>query len=145
MPHHQDLPPVGGYEQIQWKRNLPSRGFRPAIWLSLLVGMTSYGFYKLSLGNRETVEFSREKLWSRIHMLPLLQAEQDRDIVRRTLSYYNRESEIMKDVDWWEVKSTYSDKTEFHPPHTILTGKQLDKDASFWYGNSKSRYPEEKK
>ncbi|GME71687.1 hypothetical protein B5S28_g5086 [[Candida] boidinii] len=142
---HQDLPPVGGYEKIQWKRHLPSRGFRPSIWFAGLVGLTGYGFYKIIEGNREITELSREKLWARIHLLPLLQAEQDRDIVRRTLSYYEKEAEIMKDVPWWEVKSPYSDKGAFHPPHTVLTGKQLDKDGLFWNANSKDRFPEEKK
>ncbi|KAG7928332.1 hypothetical protein KL925_001632 [Ogataea polymorpha] len=135
----QDLPPVGGYEKIQWKRNLPSRGFRPLVWLGLLVATTSYGFYKVIQGNRENVELKREKLWSRIHLMPLLQAEQDRDIVRRTIAYYNREAEIMKDVPWWEVKSTYSNQKDFHPPHTVLVGKQLDKDSSIFNQTTRDR------
>lgn len=141
----QDLPPVGGYDPIQWKRNLPSRGFRPVICLGILVGVSAYGFYKVIQGNRENTEFAREKLWARINLIPLLQAEQDRDTVRRTLSYYNREAEIMKDVPWWEVKNAYSDKTEFQPPHTVLTGKQLDKDGVLWMGNSKNRYGDDEK
>lgn len=140
MAHHQDLAPTQGYEKLQWKRNLPSRGFRPSVWLGLLVAMSSYGFYKIIEGNREQVELSREKLWARINVLPLLQAEQDRDVLRRSLAYYNREAEIMKDVPWWEVKNTYSDKNEFHPPHTVLVGKQLDKDGLLWNANSKDRY-----
>lgn len=106
----------------------------------MLIAMSSYGFYKVVEGNREQVELSREKLWARINILPLLQAEQDRDVLRRSLAYYNREAEIMKDVPWWEVKNTYSDKNEFHPPHTVLVGKQLDKDGFWWNANSKDRY-----
>lgn len=140
MAHHQDLPPTQGYDKIQWKRNLPSRGFRPSIWLGMLIAMSSYGFYKVIQGNREQIELSREKLHARINILPLLQAEQDRDILRRSLAYYNREAEIMKDVPWWEVKNTYSDKNEFHPPHTVLVGKQVDKDGFLWNANSKDRY-----
>ncbi len=136
----QDLPPIKGYEPIQWKRNLPSRGFRPSIWLGMLIGLSSYGFYKLIQGNRENIELSREKLWARINLIPLLQAEQDRDVVRRTLSYYNREAEIMKDVPWWEVRNTYSDKNEFQPPHTVLVGKQLDKNHGIYNGNSRNRW-----
>ncbi|GMG40642.1 unnamed protein product [Ambrosiozyma monospora] len=146
MAHFQDLPPVGGYDRIQWKRNLPARGFRPLIYLGILVGMTGYGFAKIAQGNRENVELSREKAWARLHILPLLQAEQDRDVVRRTMSYYDREAEIMKDVPWWEVKNTLSDKKEFQPPHTVLVGKQLDKDAFLWNANSKNRWgPDDEK
>ncbi|KAF6015853.1 hypothetical protein HII12_000415 [Brettanomyces bruxellensis] len=127
----QDLPPIKGYEPIQWKRNLPSRGFRPSIWLGMLIGLSSYG--KIS-------NFQEKKLWARINLIPLLQAEQDRDVVRRTLSYYNREAEIMKDVPWWEVRNTYSDKNEFQPPHTVLVGKQLDKNHGIYNGNSRNRW-----
>lgn len=139
MAHHQDMPPSAGYESLQWKRNLPSRGFRPSIWLAGLVAMSAYGFAKVIQGNRENVEISREKLYARINLLPLLQAEQDRDILRRSLASYNREAEIMKDVPWWEVKHTYANKDEFHPPATVITGKQLDKHGFLWNANSQDR------
>ncbi|ODV97007.1 hypothetical protein PACTADRAFT_48787 [Pachysolen tannophilus NRRL Y-2460] len=139
----QDLPPVGGYEPIQWKRNLPSRGFRPVVWFLGLCTMTGYGFYKIILNNRENYELKREKLWSRIYLLPLLQAEQDRNVVRRTFAYYKKEGEIMKNVPWWEVKSTYNSKDVFHPPQTALIGKQLDEDGFFTHANSKNRFSDD--
>ncbi|CAJ2508483.1 Uu.00g135090.m01.CDS01 [Anthostomella pinea] len=77
------------------QRNLPASGFRPA---TLLVGMGAvmvYGFYKLGQGIKEQNELAREKMWSRIHLIPLLQAEEDRDLVRRHLADQAREKELM--------------------------------------------------
>lgn len=48
-------------------------------------------------------ELQREKAWSRIHLLPLLLAEGDRDVYRREQAALAREREIMKDVPDWEV------------------------------------------
>jgi hypothetical protein len=38
---------------------------------------------------------AREKVWSRFHLLPLLQAEEDRDQVRRHLADQQREKELL--------------------------------------------------
>ena len=38
---------------------------------------------------------AREKMWSRIHLIPLLQAEEDRDQVRRYLADQAREKELV--------------------------------------------------
>lgn len=49
-------------------------------------------------------ELQREKVWSRIHLVPLLLAEGDRDAFRRQQAALAREKEIMKDVPGWEVR-----------------------------------------
>lgn len=49
-------------------------------------------------------ELQREKIWSRIHLVPLLLAEGDRDAYRRERAALAREQEIMKDVKDWEVR-----------------------------------------
>lgn len=46
-------------------------------------------------GARRYSELAREKMWSRIHLIPLLQAEEDRDLVRRTLAEQAREKELL--------------------------------------------------
>ena len=51
---------------------------------------------------------AREKLWTRIHLTPVLQAEADRDDVRRALAADARERELMKDVKGWEFGSVYT-------------------------------------
>ncbi|CAG8477726.1 7052_t:CDS:2 [Ambispora leptoticha] len=92
-PHTQDLPPEGGFPSIRYKRNVPKKG--PS-GLTLVLGITAisaYGFYS---------ELERENMWSRIHLVPLLQAEQDRDTYRREQAAIKREAEIMKDVPGWK-------------------------------------------
>ncbi len=43
-------------------------------------------------------ELAREKMWSRIHLIPLLTAEEDRDLVRRHLADQAREKELLGSV-----------------------------------------------
>ncbi len=40
-------------------------------------------------------ELAREKMWARIHLIPALQAEEDRDQVRRHLADKAREKELL--------------------------------------------------
>ncbi|KAG7146331.1 NADH dehydrogenase [ubiquinone] 1 alpha subcomplex subunit 13 like protein [Verticillium longisporum] len=58
----QDMPPVGGYNAVQYKRNLPARGFRPGILLLGMGAVMGYGWYKLIKGIREANELAREKI-----------------------------------------------------------------------------------
>ncbi|KAK6855249.1 hypothetical protein PG995_008781 [Apiospora arundinis] len=96
------------------QRNLPAPGFKPA---ALVIGMGAvcvWGFYKLGQGIREQkyvspsitislpragipTELAREKMWSRIHLIPLLQAEEDRDLARRHMADQAREKQLTGD------------------------------------------------
>ena len=49
----------------------------------------------LVLTNGPGSELAREKMWSRIHLIPLLTAEEDRDLVRRHLADQAREKELL--------------------------------------------------
>ncbi|KJZ73455.1 hypothetical protein HIM_07249 [Hirsutella minnesotensis 3608] len=91
----QDMPPKGGYAPVQYKRNLPAKGFRPGVLLLGMGAVMGYGWYKLIHGIREANELAREKMWARIHLIPLLQAEEDRDQVRRHLADRAREKEAL--------------------------------------------------
>ncbi|KAJ5614424.1 hypothetical protein N7528_008078 [Penicillium herquei] len=79
----QDMPPTGGYAQVQYKRNLPARGFKPWVYMVGMHAIMAYGFYRYFGGVREQRELAREKMWARLYLTPLLQAEEDRDQVRR--------------------------------------------------------------
>ncbi|EEQ33268.1 hypothetical protein McanCB56680_006938 [Microsporum canis] len=91
----QDMPPTGGYRPVQYKRNVPVRGFRPVYYLIGMHAIMAYGLYKLFIGTRERNELAREKIWSRIHLIPLLQAEEDRDQARRYFADKAREKELL--------------------------------------------------
>ncbi|PWN41249.1 GRIM-19 [Ceraceosorus guamensis] len=111
VPYSQDLPPAGGYEPIRYKRNLPARGPGGIAIFGAVFGICAYGFYRVAAGVHEKKELEREKAWSRIHLVPMLMAEGDRDAYRREAAALAREKEIMKDVPGWEAgKSVYSTK-----------------------------------
>lgn len=118
----QDLPPQGGYPYpIQWRRNLPKRGFRPSIYFFGFVGICGYGFYQLIAGIRERNELKREEQWSRFFLQPLLEAEADRDYFRRFTSLRNKEKEIMSSVpDFDADKSVYNSERFYKPTLTAF-------------------------
>jgi NADH dehydrogenase (ubiquinone) 1 alpha subcomplex subunit 13 len=98
----QDLPPVEGFPKtIRYKRYLPKRGPSGLTIFTIGTIISAIGWYKVSLANEERREIRREKIWSRIHLIPLLQAETDRDLYRRLQHAKEREAEIMKDVPGW--------------------------------------------
>lgn len=122
-PPTQDMPPAGGFEAVRYKRNIPMRGPGGAVIFGGVAAVCAYGFYVLGKGNLERRcvakysfgrctrltrfaldrELKRETAWSRIHLVPLLLAEQDRDAYRRNEAALAREKEIMKDVPGWDV------------------------------------------
>jgi hypothetical protein len=54
-----------------------------------------YGWRQVFIGGREKNELAREKMWSRIYLTPLLQAEEDRDQARRHFADLAREKELL--------------------------------------------------
>ncbi|KAK0724906.1 GRIM-19 [Lasiosphaeris hirsuta] len=102
----QDMPPVGGYEAVQYKRNIPARGFRAGYYLAGAGTIMAYGWYHLIVGLRERNELAREKMWGRIHLIPALQAEEDRDLVRRHLADQAREKALLGE----NIKVYHSDR-----------------------------------
>ncbi|CAH7675371.1 GRIM-19 [Phakopsora pachyrhizi] len=119
IPYKQDLPPTGGYAPIKFKRNLPVKGPSGAVLIGAVFGICTLGFYRYGQGNLEKLELKREQMWSRIHLVPLLMAESDRDAYRRNRANLEREKEIMRDVPGWEAgKSVYN--TKKYVPTTIV-------------------------
>lgn len=55
----------------------------------------AYGWRQTFIGQREKLELAREKIWARLHLIPLLQAEEDRDQVRRHYADLAREQELL--------------------------------------------------
>ncbi|KAI9336417.1 GRIM-19 protein-domain-containing protein [Zopfochytrium polystomum] len=89
-------------ETIKYTRNIPRRGPSGAVLFLAMFGVMGYGWYWTIQSNHERRELRREKAWARIHLVPLLQAETDRDIVRRIEASKAAEYEVMKDSvpDW---------------------------------------------
>ncbi|KAL5692228.1 hypothetical protein EMGR_006248 [Emarellia grisea] len=122
----QDMPPSGGYAP----RNLPARGFRPIYYLVGMHLFMAYGYYKLFYGIREQHELAREKVWSRLHLVPLLQAEEDRDQVRRHFADKAREKELLGT----ESKVYNSDRLNHlsTAPDVIILVPLYDSDGIDW-------------
>ena len=116
----QDLPPIGGYEPIQWKRNIPSRGFSGTVYFWGILGLMSFGFYKYYKAADEQREFTRERNWARFHLEPLLIAEEDRNVARRYFAELKRR-ELVKESMSPENREKfeediYNDKSKFRFP-----------------------------
>jgi hypothetical protein len=47
------MPPVGGFEAVRYKRNLPLRGPSGLAILGGVTALCAYGFYRVGLGNIE--------------------------------------------------------------------------------------------
>jgi len=108
---------AGMLTQVQLQRNLPARGFRPAVMLAGVVGIMTFGFYKVGKGIREQNELAREKMWSRIHLIPLLTAEEDRDLVRRHFADQAREKELIG-----KSTSPYNSERFVRPTYAVTPG-----------------------
>ena len=63
-------------------------------------------------------ELAREKMWSRIHLIPLLQAEEDRDLVRRHWADQAREKELLG-----TETSVYNSGRFVRPTFAVTPGK----------------------
>jgi NADH dehydrogenase (ubiquinone) 1 alpha subcomplex subunit 13 len=98
----QDLPPNGGFPTtIRYQRNIPQKGPSGLVIFVGVLAVMGYGFYNTTESNKERTLLRNEKMWARINLVPLLQAEADRDHVRRLEALTKREAEIMKDVPNW--------------------------------------------
>jgi hypothetical protein len=81
-----------------------SRGYGDGFSMIMMILIKCFFFLFANLCIRTYSELAREKTWSRIHLVPLLLAESDRDGYRRQQAAIEREREIMKDVKGWEVR-----------------------------------------
>ncbi|KAG7571266.1 hypothetical protein FFLO_00778 [Filobasidium floriforme] len=114
------MPPSGGFEAIRYKRSLPIRGPGGAAIFGGITAICAYGFYLVGKGNLERRELKRESAWSRIHLVPLILAEQDRDAYRRNTASLAREKEIMKDVPDWEVGKKVYNTSRYTQPNIVV-------------------------
>lgn len=60
----------------------------------------------MNADNVVSSELAREKMWARIHLIPMLQAEEDRDQVRRYYAQQAMEKELLGS----ETKAYHGDR-----------------------------------
>ncbi|NP_957008.1 NADH dehydrogenase [ubiquinone] 1 alpha subcomplex subunit 13 [Danio rerio] len=99
----QDMAPPGGYGPVDYKRNLPKRGLSGYSMFAVGIGVMMFGYWRLCRWNRERRRMQIEDLETRIALLPLLQAEHDRQTLRMLRENLEEEAILMKDVPGWKV------------------------------------------
>ncbi|XP_037537633.1 NADH dehydrogenase [ubiquinone] 1 alpha subcomplex subunit 13 [Nematolebias whitei] len=102
----QDMPPKGGYAPFDYKRNLPTRGISGSILVSIILGITAVGYWRVFKWNRERRRLTIEDMETRIALMPLMHAERDRNVLRMMRENLEEEAIIMKDVPGWKVGET---------------------------------------
>jgi len=71
--------------------------------------MIAYGFYRVGQGNQERNQQRLAERQVRYALAPILQAEADREYMRKEMENLKKEAEVMKDVPGWQVgKSPYN-------------------------------------
>ncbi|RUS29473.1 GRIM-19 [Jimgerdemannia flammicorona] len=124
----QDLPPLGGYPEVHYRRNIPKRGPSGAVIIGGVVAVCTFGWWRIVLGKVEKRELKRENIWARLHLVPLLTAEADRDNYRREQALLAREAAIMKDVEGWKVgESVYNNTKYYVPPAYVSVPESVKK------------------
>jgi hypothetical protein len=70
-------------------------------------------------------ELGREKMWSRIHLIPLLTAEEDRDLVRRHYADLAREKELLGSTTAVYNSDRYVNVGSTAPAYTMLSSGKM--------------------
>ncbi|KAM5193494.1 NADH dehydrogenase [ubiquinone] 1 alpha subcomplex subunit 13 [Mantella aurantiaca] len=112
----QDMPPAGGYGPVDYKRNLPRRGFSGYAMFAIGLGTMIFGHWSIGWWNRERRRLYVEDLETRIALMPLFQAESDRRILRTLRQNLEEEAIIMKDVPNWKVGESSFHTDRWVPP-----------------------------
>ncbi|XP_054160581.1 NADH dehydrogenase [ubiquinone] 1 alpha subcomplex subunit 13-like [Oppia nitens] len=99
----QEMPPKGGYADIQYGRVLPQKLFKNWTLMTMHVVMTGYALYYMNKRRKYMGKLMIERFDHFNAIEPLIQAERDRAYLRHLR--YNREVErdLMKRVPDWKV------------------------------------------
>lgn len=121
------LDPVRRTRRYQWRRPAARElsGPYPILERDILTSTCFFGRPLpplRMLSSRAPRELQREKTWGRLHLVPLLLAEGDRDAYRREQAALEREKEIMKNVKGWEVRVSSDISSE---PVELMDGYRL--------------------
>lgn len=99
----QDLPPRQGFRPIDYRRHLPQRGPPGWVWFLGVMTVVGTGFTLSAKGRRINQELDRERLQAQFAIEPLVEAEEDREYLRKKYESQLKEARIMKDVIGWNL------------------------------------------
>eukprot|EP00158_Paraphelidium_tribonemae_P000503 Partr_v1_DN22628_c0_g1_i1_m5319 putative NADH dehydrogenase (Ubiquinone) 1 alpha subcomplex len=91
------------------------------------VGLSPFaiGIVRIESNQEDFSELKREKSYARLYLLPLVQAEWDRDWIRWRQDQLAKEEEIMKDVPGWKVGESVYHNSRWAPPRYDLDGNPV--------------------
>lgn len=128
----QDLPPQGGFPKIRLHRDVPHKTIPLAAVGLGVTAIALWGAVTLGLLWRERRELKREKMWARLYLLPLVQAEKDREWMQWRSDQVKKEAEIMQNVEGWKAgESVYKNK-RWAPPTFDLDGEPMRPPVVLW-------------
>jgi NADH dehydrogenase (ubiquinone) 1 alpha subcomplex subunit 13 len=64
-------------------------------------------------------------MWARLYLLPMFQAEMDREWMKWRADEIQKEAEIMKDVKGWQVGASPFHNKRWAPPSYDLDGNPM--------------------
>ena len=79
-------------------------------------------------------------MWARLYILPLVQAEMDREWMKWRQGQLAKEAEIMKDVEGWQVGESVYHNDRWAPPRYDLEGNPVRKALSFFHAHFRPTY-----
>ncbi len=109
---------MSGFPNIQYRRDLPVRGFSGYAMFAAGAAVMIGGFIVMGMQNRHTRAIKQETRRRRLAISSLLQAEEDRLYVRQLFGDLEREAELMKGHDWEVGKSSYN--TRYMMPQNVV-------------------------
>ncbi|XP_072166617.1 NADH dehydrogenase [ubiquinone] 1 alpha subcomplex subunit 13-like [Diadema setosum] len=115
----QDMPPKGGYASIDYKRMLPKRGASGYAMFAMAGAVMGFGFVTMYFSNRQRRKWIQEDREAKIALIPLVQAEYDREVLLRLRYNREQEAEIMKDVPDWTVGESVFNSKRWQEPSLL--------------------------
>ena len=114
----QEMPPKGGYASINIARNLKARGPSGFMTFVLGTGMMLGGFLVIKYGNNKRRTLKIEQQEAKVSLIPLIQAEQDRNMIRQMKENMKTEEAIMKHVKGWKAGESVYHTERWVTPHS---------------------------
>ncbi|XP_060013734.1 NADH dehydrogenase [ubiquinone] 1 alpha subcomplex subunit 13-like [Lagenorhynchus albirostris] len=93
-----DMPQLGGYSPIDYKRNLPRWGLSGYSMVAMGIGTLLFVYWSMMKWNCERRRLQIQKFEARIALMPLLQAEKDRKLLQILRENLEEEAIIVKGV-----------------------------------------------
>lgn len=109
----QDLPPKEGFTPLNYKRNLPAKGPSGAVILTAVTGVIFGGILIHRKAKQIIIELDREKIQSRMYLLPLLSAESDREVMSQELKLMELQKRSIERGFAEAGESVYHNKKNF--------------------------------